>query len=66
MAASSIGSTQYSPASQISQLETSRPAPAASEPSPSDESRPQLGAAAQNLTAPPSDSGRGRNVDVTA
>jgi hypothetical protein len=66
MAASSIGNTQYSPASQLSSLETSRPAPSTSDSSPNDEARPQLGAAAQTLTAPPSDSGRGRNVDVTA
>jgi hypothetical protein len=66
MAASSIGNTQYSPASQLSSLETSRPAPSSADTSSAAEARPQLGAAAQNLTAPPSDSGRGRNVDVTA
>jgi hypothetical protein len=65
MAASSISSTQFSPASQLSQLETSRPADTG-EPAPNEPARPQLGAAAQDLTAPPSDSGRSRNVDVTA
>lgn len=64
MAASSISSTQFSPVSSIS-LETSRPA-STEEPSPNEPARPQLGAAAQNLTAPPSDSGRGQNVDVVA
>lgn len=65
MAASSISNTQYSPASQLSQLETSRPA-VSNEPAPNEEARPQLGAAAQQLTSPPSDSGRGQNVDVVA
>ncbi|MCM0020089.1 MAG: hypothetical protein NBV67_08855 [Tagaea sp.] len=62
--ASSISSTQSSAVSQLSQVE-SRPAPS-SEPEPNEPARPQLGSAAQNLTAPPSDSGRGRNVDVVA
>ncbi|MBL8653673.1 MAG: hypothetical protein JNJ97_05710 [Alphaproteobacteria bacterium] len=68
MAASSIGNTQYSPASQISQLETSRPAASADsgEPSPNEPARPQVGAAAQSITPPPQDSSRGRNVDITA
>ncbi|MFM7345962.1 MAG: hypothetical protein ACKO1J_11405 [Tagaea sp.] len=65
MATSPIGSTQFSPASQLSQLETSRPVDTG-EPAPNEPARPQLGAAAQELTVPPSDSGRGRNVDVTA
>ena len=65
MATSSIASTQYSPTSQLSQADSPRPAQTDNT-DPNQEARPQLGAAAQNLTAPPSDSGRGQNVDVVA
>lgn len=65
MAASSISNTQFSPVSSISSLETSGRVDTG-EPAPNEPARPQLGAAAQQLTAPPSDSGRGRNVDVVA
>jgi hypothetical protein len=65
MAASSISNTQFSPVSSISSTETSAPVNTG-EPAPNEPARPQLGAAAQELTAPPSDSGRGRNVDVVA
>ena len=66
MAASSISNTQYSPSSQLSSLETSRPAPSSSDSAPTEPGRPQLGAAAQTVTPPPQDSSRGRNVDVVA
>ncbi len=65
MAASSINSTQFSPKSQLSQADSPRPQQAEST-DPNEPARPQLGAAAQSITAPPSDSGRGRNVDVVA
>lgn len=65
MAASSISNTQFSPVSSISSLETSGPVDTG-EPAPNEPARPQLGAAARQLTAPPADSGRGQNVDVVA
>jgi hypothetical protein len=68
MAASSISNTQFSSVSSISSIssiETAGPVETG-EPAPNEPARPQLGAAAQELTAPPSDSGRGRNVDVVA
>lgn len=65
MAASPVSNTQFSPVSSISSRETAGPAESG-EPAPNEPARPQIGAAAQDLTAPPSDSGRGRNVDVVA
>ena len=64
MAACSISNSQFSPTSQLSQLETRQPS--TEQPAPSERARPQLGSAAVELTAPPADSGRGRNVDVVA
>ena len=63
MAASSISNSQFSPTSQLSQADSPRPQQADN---PNEPARPQLGAAAQSITAPPSDSGRGRHVDVVA